>query len=80
VFGVGLWKNIRKGREKFSCLTRFEVGDRSRVSSCHDQWCGYVVLKLAFLDLFGIAHAKDASVAIKLEFFEWFQLVECELC
>jgi len=26
-FGMGLWKNIRKGWETFSGFTRFEVGD-----------------------------------------------------
>jgi hypothetical protein len=32
VFGVGLWKNIKKGWEHFSCHTKFEVGDGSRIS------------------------------------------------
>jgi hypothetical protein len=29
-FGVGLWKNINKGWEKFLGLWRFEVGDGDR--------------------------------------------------
>jgi hypothetical protein len=31
VFGVGLWKNIKKGLENFSCHTNFEVGDGFRI-------------------------------------------------
>jgi len=64
---VGLWKNIRKGWEKFLGLSRFEVGDGARTKFWHDMWCGDTVLKEAFLVLFGIAHAKDASVADNLE-------------
>jgi hypothetical protein len=37
-----------------------------------------VALKEAFLDLFGIACAKDASVAGSLGVLWWFQSVECE--
>jgi hypothetical protein len=29
-YGVGLWKNIRKGWETFSGFARFEVGDGVR--------------------------------------------------
>jgi hypothetical protein len=28
MYGVGLWKNIRRGWGKFSSHTRFEVGDK----------------------------------------------------
>jgi hypothetical protein len=31
-FGVGLWKNVRKGWETFSGYTRFEVGDGTMIS------------------------------------------------
>jgi hypothetical protein len=62
-FGVGLWKNIRKGWETFKCFTRLVVGDGRRISFWHDLWCGDTVLKVAFLVLFGIACVKDASVA-----------------
>jgi hypothetical protein len=30
-YGMGLWKNIRKGCGKFYSHTRFEVGDGSNV-------------------------------------------------
>lgn len=60
-FGVGLWKNVRKGLETFSGYTRFEVGDGTRISFWHDLWCGDMTLKATFPALFGIAVAKDAS-------------------
>jgi len=66
-FGVGLWKNIRKGWETFSGFTRFEVGDGERIRFWHDLWCGDSVLKEVFPDLFGIARVKDASVADNME-------------
>jgi hypothetical protein len=66
-FGVGLWKNIRKGWEKFSSFTRFLVGDGSRISFWQDKWCGDVALKVAFPVLYGLACAKDASIAANLE-------------
>jgi hypothetical protein len=67
VFRVGLWKNIRKGWEKFLGLSRFEVGDGAMTKFWHDMWCGDTIRKEAFPVLFGIACAKDASVANNLE-------------
>jgi hypothetical protein len=66
-FGVGLWKNIRKGWEIFLGLSRFEVGDGARTKFWHDMWFGVTALKEAFPILFGIARAKDAFVADNLE-------------
>jgi hypothetical protein len=66
-FGVGLWKNIRKGWEIFSGFTRFEVGDGIRTKFWHDLWCGDTVLKEAFPVIFGIARVKDASVVDNME-------------
>jgi len=54
-FGVGLWKNIRKGWETLSSFIRFEVGDGVRTKFWHDLWCGDMILKEAFPVLFGIA-------------------------
>jgi hypothetical protein len=31
-YGVGIWKNIMRGWEKFSSHTRFEVGDGFKVT------------------------------------------------
>jgi hypothetical protein len=61
-FGVGLWKNIRKGWETFSGFARFEVGDGVMTKFWHNLWCGDTVLKEVFPDLFGIARVKDALV------------------
>jgi hypothetical protein len=33
----------------------------------HDLWCGEMALKKAFLDLFGIACAKDAPVVAHMD-------------
>jgi hypothetical protein len=59
---VGLWKNIRKGWEKFLGPYRFEVGDGASAKFWHDTWCTDAILKEAFPALFGIARVKDASV------------------
>jgi hypothetical protein len=67
-FGVGLWKNIRKGWETFSIFSRFEVRDGAMNRFWHDLWCGDTVLREAFPVLVGIAGAKDASIAANLEF------------
>jgi hypothetical protein len=66
-FGVGVWKNIRKGWISFSRFTRFVVGYGSKISFWHDLWCRDTTLKEAFPALFGIARLKDAVVADNLE-------------
>jgi hypothetical protein len=35
-FGVGVWKHIRRGWEKFSTFACFDVGIESKVSFWHD--------------------------------------------
>jgi len=66
-FGVGVWKNIRKGWISLSCFTRFVLGDGSKISFWHDLWCGDTILKEAFPALFGIARLKGTVVADNLE-------------
>jgi hypothetical protein len=44
------------------------MGYGSKVSFWHDCWCGDLALKEAFPVLFSIAHAKDATVAVFMDF------------
>lgn len=36
LYGVGLWKNIKRAGGEFSSYTRFEVDDDSKIRSWHD--------------------------------------------
>jgi hypothetical protein len=67
-YGVGLWKNIRRGWGKFYSHTRFEVRDGSKVGFWHDLRCGDMALKYVFSVLLGIARAKDALVEGHMDF------------
>ena len=53
-YGVGLWKNIRKGWRMFSSHIRFELRDGSKIILWDDVWCGEMGLEEAFLDLYSI--------------------------
>jgi hypothetical protein len=66
-YGVGLWKNIRKGCETFYGFARFEVGNGVRTKFWYALWCGDAILNEAFPDLFSMAQVKDASVADNME-------------
>jgi hypothetical protein len=65
-FGVDVWKQIRRGWEKFCNFVRFEVGDGSYVSFWHDWWCGDRSLKQCFPILFSIVRNKDVMVVDNL--------------
>jgi hypothetical protein len=65
-FGVGVWKHIRRGWDKFCNFVRFEVGVGSHVSFWHDWWSGDRSLKQCFPVLFSIARTKDAMMADNL--------------
>lgn len=54
--------------KKISSFTRFEVRDGSRISFWPDQWCGEAALKVVLPVLYGLACAKDASIAAHLDF------------
>jgi hypothetical protein len=53
----------------FSSHTRSEVEVGAKVRFWHDMWYGGKAHKEAFPDLYGIAYAKDTSVAALLELF-----------
>lgn len=67
LYGVGLWKKIRRGWGKFFARIRFEVGDGSKIRLWHDTWCGDWVIKEVFLDVYHVAHAKEHSMGDDLE-------------
>jgi hypothetical protein len=61
-YGVGVWKQIRRGWEVFSRFISFEIGDGSHIRFWHDNWCGNQPLKETFPKLFWIACNKEAWV------------------
>ena len=62
-YGVGAWKGIRRGWNRFHTSLSFSRGNGERVKFWHDPWCGDSPLKGAFSDLFSITASKDAAVA-----------------
>ena len=54
-YGVGLWKGIRRGWDRFSSLVSFSMGDGEQVKFWSD-------LKEAFSTLFSIAENKEVAV------------------
>ena len=62
-YGVGLWKGIRRGWDRFFTFVSFSVGNGERVKFWSDLWCGDSSLKEAFPALFSIASNKVAAVA-----------------
>jgi hypothetical protein len=74
-FGVGVWKNIRKGCDSLSHFSRSVMVDGSKISFWHDWWCGDIALKVAFPTFFGIACLKDTIVVDNLkrlgDSFQW---------
>ena len=73
-YGVGLWKNIRRGWMMFYGHARFELGDGSKIKFWHDVWCGEKAFKEAFLILYSIACVKDAFFAVHMELSSGFLL------
>jgi hypothetical protein len=62
-YGVGLWKFIQSGWNKFSRMLKYEVGDGTRIRFWDDVWCIDSPLKSAYPELYRIARAKGAFVA-----------------
>jgi hypothetical protein len=75
LYGVGVWKNIRRGWGMYSSHTRFDVGDGVSARFWNDLWCGDKALKEAIPYLYGIAHIQDASKEALLMYsgdsFQW---------
>uniref|UniRef100_A0A2N9I5C4 Reverse transcriptase domain-containing protein n=1 Tax=Fagus sylvatica TaxID=28930 RepID=A0A2N9I5C4_FAGSY len=67
-YGVGLWKFIQNGWDKFSRLLTFDVGDGTRIGFWDDVWCIGEPLKVVFPELYRIARVKDAVVADHIHF------------
>jgi len=65
-YGVGVWKYIRKGWEKFCNYVRFVVGDGSYISFWHDRWCGERSLKHCFPVLYSLVRNKAVMVVDNL--------------
>ena len=61
-YGVGFWKSILAGLERFKSLVHFEVKDGSRVLFWYDVWRGDRSLKTQLPNLFKMAHLKNVTV------------------
>ena len=70
LYGVCLWKYIRKGWDVFCRLIIFKVGDGSSIKFWHDPWCEGLPLDNIFPELYNIANDKYASVAELLSLSE----------
>ena len=63
LYGVSLWKNIRRGWHSLSRFIMYEIGDGSKVQFWLDRWCGTSSLADLYPELFRICCSKDASAA-----------------
>lgn len=64
VYGVCLWKHIRKGWETFSGFIRYKVAYGTNVHFWQDWWCGERALKEVFISQFRHSGSKeDAALA-----------------
>ena len=63
VYGVGLWKEIKKEAVVLKELCQFSLGDGRGVRFWEDHWCGFEPLKTTFPNLYIMAGSKGAFVA-----------------
>ena len=61
-YGVGLWKNIRRGWHSLSRFIMYEIGDGSKVQFWLDCWCGTSLFAVRYPELYRISCSKEASV------------------
>lgn len=62
-YGVGIWKCIKKGWDKFYPFIIFKVGDSSCIKFWCDPWCEGLPLENNFPKVYNIASNKDTSMA-----------------
>ncbi|KAG7990850.1 hypothetical protein I3843_02G045100 [Carya illinoinensis] len=62
-YGVGMWKQIRRGWRMFANNTKLLVGEGTRISFWRDIWCGEEALKDTFPCVYLVACDQEASVA-----------------
>ena len=67
LYGVSLWKYIRRVWGQLSWHVKFDVGSGTRLKFWHDLWCGEAVLQETFPKLYPIPQVKDALVADHLQ-------------
>jgi hypothetical protein len=67
VYGVRLWKNIRRVEGSFQVISDLRWEMAPRLDSGTNLWCGVRALKDAFPDLYDIAYANDSFVATLLK-------------
>ena len=67
-YGVGLWKFIGHGWDKFSRLLKFEVGDGTHICLWDNVWCMDGTLKAAFPELYCIARVLATLVGDNFQY------------
>jgi len=72
-FGVGLWKKIRKGWEKFLGLSKFEVGDGARTN--FGMICGMRIQFLRKLFLFYLGLLVRRMLLLRIIWNSWVILI-----
>ena len=62
-YGVGLWKFITRGWDRFFSHIVFEVVNGSSIFFWHSRWCDGVCLRGRFPSLFVLAADRNARVS-----------------
>ena len=68
-YGVSLRKLIRSGWGNFSRFLTFKVGSVTNICFWHDLCCGYVILKVASVDLH--RNTIDWDIAFIRDVHDW---------
>ena len=62
-YRLSLWKDIRKGWDKFTHRTNIRIGNGRRTRFWWDGWVGEIKLKDVYPTLFRLSSHKNATVA-----------------